>query len=139
MSKANPPRLASSSRTLRVLIVDDERTLADTLALIVNMSGHDSLAVYTGLEAVDAMQTFNPDVVLSDVTMPGLNGFELARHLAKNFPACKMLLMSGIDWAIELAEQHLERGQFAELLTKPVMPQKILDFVARCSESAALQ
>lgn len=133
------PFFQTPSRSLRVLIADDERTLADTLALIVNRSGHDSLAVYTGLEAVDAMQTFHADVVLSDVTMPGLNGFELARHLAENFPACKVLLMSGVDWAIELAEQQTGDRHYADLLTKPVMPQKILDFVARCSESAALQ
>ncbi len=125
---------AMSSKGLRVLIVEDERLIADGLALILNKSGHDALAVYSGLEAVHAARVFNPHTLLADVMMPGMNGFELARHFATNYPKCKVLLMSEDSRALEKACGMPNQG-FLSILTKPVKPQSILDFVGSCCEA----
>lgn len=130
--------MSDTIRSLRVLIVDDEHSVADTLALIVSRSGHNCLAVYSGLEAIDLARTFKPQAVLSDVMMPGLNGIELARYLAENYSDCKVLLMTGYDSAIEIAQGFLDGGSFMNILTKPVLPQTILAFVASCAEKLTM-
>lgn len=122
---------------IRVLIVDDERTLADTLALIVTRSGYESMAVYNGKEAIEAAILFRPHAVISDVMMPGMNGIELARYFAENFTGCRVLLMTGHDSADNLVEASLSCGFVVNILTKPVMPQTILAFVASCAEALA--
>lgn len=126
-------------QAIRVLIVDDERTLADTLALIVTRSGYESMAVYNGREAIEAAVLFKPHAVISDVMMPGMNGIELARYFAENFSGCRVLLMTGHDSADSLVEASLSCGYVVNILTKPVMPQTILAFVASCAETSAEQ
>ncbi len=122
-------------KSFRVLIVDDEHSLADTLALILNRSGHNALAVYDGLEAVDTARRFNPHVLLSDVRMPGLDGFELAQYFAVHYPDCRVLLMSGHASAVESAGIFVESGAFVNVLTKPIFPETILDFISSCGEN----
>jgi DNA-binding NtrC family response regulator len=124
---------------IRVLIVDDEPTLADTLALIVTRSGYESMAVYNGEEAIEAAILFKPHAVISDVMMPGMNGIELARYFADNFTGCRVLLMTGHDSADNLVQASLSCGYVVNILTKPVMPQTILAFVASCAETLANQ
>lgn len=80
-----------SARSIRVLVVDDEPSVADTLALILNRSGHESVAVYSAAEAVTVAAQFRPQALLSDVVMPGMNGFELAHYFAEKFTDCKLL------------------------------------------------
>lgn len=121
--------------SVRVLIVDDECSVADTLALILNRSGHVSVAVYSAAEAVAVAGSFKPQALLSDVVMPGMNGFQLAQHFAENFTDCKLLLMTGHASAPELAQTSLPDGLLANVLTKPILPQTILAFVASCAES----
>ncbi len=122
---------------IRVLIVDDERTLADTLALIVTRGGYESMAVYNGREAVEAAILFKPHAVISDVMMPGMNGIELARYFAENYSGCRVLLLTGHDSAAKLVEASLSCGYVVNVLTKPVMPQTILAFVASCADALA--
>ena len=62
----------------RVLVVDDERVIADTLAIILNQNGFDASAVYTGTAAVDRARETKPDLIISDVIMPDMNGIEAA-------------------------------------------------------------
>ena len=67
----------------KVLVVDDERAIAYTLAIILNKSGFEATAVYAGEEAVQTAKTFRPDVLISDVIMPGLNGIDAAIAIRK--------------------------------------------------------
>jgi CheY-like chemotaxis protein len=65
----------------RILVVDDNRDTADSLALMLRLLGHDLHTAHDGLEAVQAAATFRPDVVLLDIGPPKLNGYEAARSL----------------------------------------------------------
>ena len=67
----------------RVLVVDDERVIADTLAIILNQNGFDASAVYTGTAAVDRARETKPDLIISDVIMPDMNGIELLTRLGE--------------------------------------------------------
>lgn len=123
----------ASGRSVRVLVVDDECSVADTLALILNRSGHQSVAVYSAAEAVTVAGTFKPQALLSDVVMPGMNGYELAHYFAENFADCKLLLMTGHAGAAELSGTETASEFLPHILTKPVLPQTILAFVASCA------
>src|SRR3954452_248403 len=110
----------------KVLVVDDERVIADTLAIILNQHGFDAAAVYTGKEAVDRARDIHPDLVISDVIMPDMNGIESAIHIRKFLPACKILLFSGQAATADLLESARAQGHEFEILAKPVHPQDLL-------------
>lgn len=117
---------------LCVLVVDDERVIADSLALILRMKGHDSYAVYDAEAAISAAAELNPDALLSDVVMPGMNGIELTTYFAHHFPECKVLLMSGNAATTGLLEDAQRHGHFLEFLSKPLQPEEVLRFLSTC-------
>src|SRR5438874_13340688 len=79
----------------RVLIVDDERVIADTLALILNAVGFESSAVHSGEAAVGLAAQFRPNILLSDVIMAGMSGIEAAILIRAMLPECKVIFISG--------------------------------------------
>ena len=95
---------------LKVLVTDDERVIADTLALILNKSGFEATAVYTGEDAIKIARTFQPDVLISDVVMPGPNGVDAAMEIRKILPTCKILLLSGENSTADVLEKASRRG-----------------------------
>jgi len=116
----------------RVLVVDDEHAIADTMAMILAASHFEARAAYSALEALSLLDTFTPHAVITDVMMPGMTGIELALHLGDRLPLCKVLLMSGYNSAFELVEQSLQGAYCPTILCKPVRPQQILAFVQSC-------
>jgi CheY-like chemotaxis protein len=110
----------------KVLVVDDERVIADTLAIILNQHGFEAAAVYTGTAAVERAKMVRPDLVISDVIMPDMNGIEAAIHIRKFLPSCKILLFSGQAATADLLENARNQGHEFEILAKPVHPQDLL-------------
>jgi CheY-like chemotaxis protein len=76
----------------KVLVADDERVIADTLAMILNQSGFEARAVYSGEKAVELAPVFEPDMLISDVIMAGLNGIDAAIRVRSLLPGIKILL-----------------------------------------------
>ena len=110
----------------RILVVDDERRIADTLVIILNQSGFDASAVYTGTDAVDRARASHPDLVITDVIMPDMNGIDAAIQIREILPACKILLFSGQAATADLLEKARAEGHEFEILAKPVHPQDLL-------------
>jgi len=110
----------------RVLVVDDERVIADTLAIILNQNGFEASAVYTGTAAVERARESQPDLVISDVIMPDMNGIEAAIRIRQILPGCKILLFSGQAATADLLEKARAQGHEFEILAKPVHPQDLL-------------
>jgi CheY-like chemotaxis protein len=110
----------------KVLVVDDERVIADTLAIILNQSGFDASAVYTGTDAVEMARADEPDLIISDVIMPDMNGIEAAIRIREILPDCKILLFSGQAATADLLEKARLEGHEFEILAKPVHPQDLL-------------
>src|SRR5579864_9093784 len=94
----------------KVLVVDDERVIADTLAIILNKAGFDASAIYTGSGAVESARKNRPDLVISDVFMPDMNGVEAAIQIRQMLPGCKILLFSGKAETADLLEKARSRG-----------------------------
>jgi len=110
----------------KVLVVDDERVIADTLAMILNQHGYDASAVYSGTDAVSAARNSNPDLIISDVIMADMNGIEAAIRIRSFLPSCKILLFSGQAATADLLEDARKQGHEFEILAKPVHPQDLL-------------
>jgi len=115
---------------MRVLVVDDEKFVADTLALILQGEGHEAFAVYDGNAALRKSESFIPDCVISDVIMPGMTGIELCSAIEKKYPNCEILLFSGQAYTSELVEKARAEGHCWELLAKPIDPEELLAKVA---------
>src|SRR3954449_9620140 len=110
----------------KILIADDERVIADTLAIILNQHGYDASAVYSGTAAVERARTVRPDLVISDVIMPDMNGIDAAIKIRGFLPQCKILLFSGQAATADLLETARTQGHEFEILAKPVHPQDLL-------------
>jgi CheY-like chemotaxis protein len=118
--------MSSSPPRQRVLVVDDEKVIADTLAIILAQNGFESTAVYSGTEAVRRAQETNPDLVISDVIMPDMNGIQAAIQIRQMLPKTKILLFSGQAATADLLEDARKEGHEFEILAKPVHPQDLL-------------
>lgn len=118
------------SQKFRVLVVDDEHLIADTLALIVSHSGHEALAVYSGREAIETAVGFNPQILISDVLMPGLDGIELAKHFVTHHQHCRVLLISGRAERTRVTHSLASQENSVQFLPKPILPQTVLAFIA---------
>ena len=110
----------------KVLVVDDERVIADTLAMILNQSGFDARSVYSGEKALESAASFEPDMLISDVIMADLNGIDAAIRIRALLPSIKILLFSGQAATADLLEKARAKGYEFEILAKPVHPQDLL-------------
>jgi len=111
---------------MRCLVIDDEKFVADSLAMILEGDGHEAVAVYDGSSALEKIKSFTPDCVISDVIMPGLNGIEVCSAIGEQFPNCQILLFSGQASTSELIEKARGQGHLWELLPKPIDPEELL-------------
>jgi CheY-like chemotaxis protein len=118
--------MTEASTKPRVLVADDERVIADTLVMILNQSGFNARAVYSGEKAVEQALIFKPEMIVSDVIMAELNGIDTVIQIRKLFPKIKILLFSGQAATANLLEKARAQGYEFEILAKPVHPQDLL-------------
>lgn len=118
--------MSSNSHKRKILVVDDERVIADTLAMILNQSGFDARAVYSGEKALEMAPDFAPDMLISDVIMADLNGIDAAIRIRGLLPTIKILLFSGQAATADLLEKARKDGYEFDILAKPVHPQDLL-------------
>ena len=130
MMKADARQMASSTaadgQRPFIIVADDERRIADTLVLILNSKGYKAEGAHDGTSALGICQQRVPDLLLSDVVMPGMNGIELAIAVRQQFRDCKILLFSGHAETAEILQDARRRGFDFELLAKPVHPEELL-------------
>ena len=110
----------------RILVVDDEKVIADTIVQILNRNGFIAEAAYGGQEAIDLAKLHCPDLVLSDVLMPKVDGVEAAIAIRKLCPDTRIILFSGQAATVEILQRAKERGHTFELLAKPIHPTELI-------------
>jgi DNA-binding response OmpR family regulator len=118
--------MSTTANKPKVLVVDDERVIADTLAMILNQSGFEARAAYSGEKALEIAATFQPAMLISDVIMADLNGIDAAIRMRALLPNIKILLFSGQAATANLLEKARKDGYEFDILAKPVHPQDLL-------------
>ncbi|HLW54566.1 MAG TPA: response regulator [Candidatus Angelobacter sp.] len=116
---------------MKIIVVDDEAVIADSLANILGGAGHSALAVYDGESAIKWARLLLPDVVLSDVIMPGIDGIETAKIIMDVLPGCRIILFSGQAVSSDLLARARAEGYSFEVLAKPINPQVLLERLNR--------
>ena len=128
---SNPALDAADEATIdsplpRILVVDDEALIANTIVQILNRSGFIAEAAYGGQEAIEAARRISPEIILSDVLMPHLDGVEAAIAIQKFLPETRIVLFSGQAATVEILARARARGYHFELLAKPLHPTQLI-------------
>ncbi len=121
--------MVNPDRVFRVLVVDDEQLIADTLAMILSRAGFRARAAYNGEDAVEMAPHFTPDILISDVVMPGIDGVETANRITRILPACRVLLFSGQATRSEIDKLAETAGNNFDLILKPVHPTELIEIL----------
>jgi signal transduction histidine kinase/ActR/RegA family two-component response regulator len=111
---------ALTAKALRILIVDDNRDAAGMLAMLLKFSGHETHMAHDGVEAVEAATRLQPDVILLDIGLPRLNGYEAARKIREQQQPRRPLLVAVTGWGQEEDRRRTEEAGFDAHLVKPV-------------------
>ena len=137
-TQPSPPpakRAKPTGPSLRVLVVDDNVDTVTTLAMLVKESGHEVRMAFDGSAVLEAALDFRPNVVLLDIGLPGLNGFEVAKQLRQQ-PALKnTVLVALTGYGQTKDRQHSQEAGFDHHLVKPGDFEKVLQILATVSES----
>lgn len=122
--------MANQLSSLRVMIVDDNRDAADLIAEFLEMCGHQTLPIYGGAAAIQAADTFEPDVVLLDLGMPGITGFDVISTLrqAPRFRQTRMIALTA--WGDAKTRERTQHIGFDHHLVKPASLDEILNVVS---------
>jgi signal transduction histidine kinase/CheY-like chemotaxis protein len=124
-------RVRGSESGLRILVADDNRDAAQTLALMLRLEGHEVRAVHDGAEALVAGETFHPQLVLLDIGMPGLNGYETARQIRKRPWGEHTHLVALTGWGQEADRSKALEAGFEQHLVKPAEPEALQTVIDR--------
>ncbi len=116
----------------RILIVDDEKVFADTLAQIFRGEGYDCRAVYSAEQALDAIsENWIPDLSILDVMLPGMNGIDLAIGLKATHPSVAVMMISGQLATTGLVEQAAQKGHLFSIFPKPFPVPDLLESASK--------
>lgn len=112
---------------IRILVVDDDRLVANTLSQIYRVNGFESVACYSAQSGLEIARTYHPALVLCDIAMPEGNGLVLAEQINDEMPDCRMLMFTAYSSNIYAFEQQAKRmKRELRLLSKPCPPEELL-------------
>jgi CheY-like chemotaxis protein len=124
--RPQPGPLQTQGDGQRVLVVDDEVCIADSLAEILSDHGYEALAVYNGQAAIASTRERCPDIVICDVVMPLLNGVDTVMTIRELCPQTRILLFSGQAGTTDILKDARTKGHWFEVLGKPIHPDDLL-------------
>jgi PAS domain S-box-containing protein len=128
-------RCAGDGSGHRILVVDDNCDAADSLAMILQIRGNDTRTAYDGLAALDVAAAFRPDVVLLDIGMPKLNGYDTARRLRTQPWGRNITLIALTGWGQDEDRQQSQAAGFNFHLVKPIEPAALEKLLAELHEA----
>ena len=133
MSKGVP---AGKIGSRRILVADDDVDGAETLAILLRVSGHDVQVAHDGPSTLKIAADFLPEVVFLDVGMPGMDGFETARQLRESAKFDKAVLVALTGYGREEDRQRAAQAGFDHFLVKPTPPNVLMDIAAQARPSS---
>jgi PAS domain S-box-containing protein len=120
---------ATPARHKRILIADDNQDAADSLAVLLQMEGHDVTVVRDGREALTTINAVLPEIALLDIGMPELDGYEVARQVRQNTLGRAVTLIAVTGWGQDRDKARALGAGFNHHLTKPIEPTQLLDLI----------
>ena len=136
MSADKQPDAANDADILRVLVVDDNEASARTLGWAIEMEGYEVEVCLKGAEAVDRARTFRPHVVLLDLGMPGMNGYEVCQALRADATLGHIKIIAQTGWSDAAAKRRTAESGFDLHLVKPVNMALLNDMLALLAQTA---
>ncbi|MFL6582291.1 MAG: PAS domain S-box protein [Burkholderiales bacterium] len=124
-----PKRVSPALESRRVLIADDNADAAESLSLLLKALGNETCVVYDGIATIEMAEKFRPDIVLLDLGMPGIDGFETARRLRNLNKHFRIVAVTG--WGQQLDRQKTREAGFDLHLVKPVDEETLIDAVLK--------
>jgi CheY-like chemotaxis protein len=121
---------AKPTSDLRILVVDDNRDAASTLAMLLKMMGNDVRTAHDGYDAVRAASEFYPHVVLLDIGLPKMNGYQVARTIREEPWGRRIILIAVTGWGQDEDKRKSEEAGFDWHMVKPVDPQALMKLLA---------
>lgn len=122
---------AASPAHRRVLVVDDNVDAAEMLAMILDLAGHQTMTAHTGPDALSAARDFHPEVVLLDLGLPGMDGYEVSRRLRADPALRGAVLVALTGWGSQDDKRKSKEAGFDFHLTKPVKARELADVLVR--------
>ncbi len=119
------------AQSLRVLVVDDNVDQADSAALLLQVSGHEARVAYSGPAALEAAVEYRPDLVLMDIGLPGMDGYEVARRLRQQPSLRGTMLVAVTGYGQDSDRQRSRQAGFDHHLVKPVNMQALEAILAQ--------
>jgi CheY-like chemotaxis protein len=126
------PSIHSSSTPVparRVLIADDNRDAAETLAMLLQMDGHEVTVVHNGKDALEALSTLQPEVALLDIGMPELSGYDVARRVRQGSLGRAVTLIAVTGWGQDRDKTQALAAGFNHHFTKPVDTDRLRELL----------
>ena len=114
----------------RILVADDDQDSAESLAMLFKMMGHEVRAAQDGLAAVDLAEIFRPDLIVLDIGMPGLDGYEVCRRIRQHAWGQAIVIAALTGWARDEDRDRSEQAGFNHFLVKPVDSKALEDLIA---------
>ena len=131
LPEAEAPALSASRR---VLVVDDNADAAETIAMLLEISGHETKVAGSGPEALDIARTWQPEVVFLDIGLPGMDGYEVARRMRDQASTVGAMLVALTGWGSDDMKAESKEAGFDLHLVKPVGPEVVANAVARATK-----
>ncbi len=117
-------------RSRRVLVVDDNPDAVETLSILLQLRHNDVLTAVDGLEAVEAAAAFQPDLILLDIGLPKLNGYDAARRIREQRHDQRLVIVAMTGWGQEEDKRKSKEAGFNQHLVKPVDPGLLEELLA---------
>ncbi|MDZ4686859.1 MAG: PAS domain S-box protein [Planctomycetaceae bacterium] len=131
-----PPSTPSAEQTpimsRRILVVDDNKDAAFTLSMLLKITGNETILAHDGLEAVAAAERFRPDLVLLDIGLPKLNGYEVARRIRAEPWGQSMVLVASTGWGQDEDRRKSQEAGFNHHLVKPIRHDDLEKLLKEC-------
>jgi CheY-like chemotaxis protein len=136
---ARPHESLATTTARRVLVVDDNRDAAESLAVFLKLSGHDTHIAHDGLEAVDKAAQLSPDFILLDIGLPKINGFEAARRIREQSQSKRPVLVALTGWGQDADRQKSREAGFDAHIVKPVDPDVLANLLVEFPAVGSIQ
>lgn len=125
-----------SAKRLRVLVADDDRDTVASLEALLHDAGYQTCAVYHGRDVRAAIAQFAPHVVLLDIGMPGMSGYDVARELRQHYGSAKPVLVAVTAWTKSADKLMARSAGFDHHVGKPYDPNELLELIAKAAGGA---